>query len=70
MAQQWGSSPEGVYAFRFDEIPVGSQVEVTFADGSTRLLEVVGTYDIEWSMAYPAPETGPAHACQPAGTPG
>ena len=54
----WGSHPQGVYSYTHAQIPPGSQVEVTFKDGSTRLLEVVGVYDYIWGMTYRPPVLG------------
>ncbi|MGE5221162.1 MAG: FtsX-like permease family protein [Omnitrophica WOR_2 bacterium] len=54
----WDSRPEGVYTYQPENIPAGSQVRITFLDGSTRVLDVVGTYDIDWNGATLPPETG------------
>ena len=55
---EWGSHPEGVYTYTYAQMPAGSRVEVTFNDGSTRLLEVVGVYDYIWGMTYKQPVLG------------
>ncbi len=51
----WGSQPGGAYVPRWAGVEPGSQVEVTFRDGATHTLPVVGTYefnDTEYSL-YP-----------------
>ena len=40
----WGSRPDGVYVPAFSGPEPGSQLRVTFADGHTRVLTVVGQY--------------------------
>lgn len=54
----WGSQPEGVYAPQYAGVLAGSQVKVTFRDGSTRALNVVGTYEVDWSVERLPPSTG------------
>lgn len=54
----WGSQPEAVYTYVHSSIPAGSQVEVTFLDGSTRTLDVAGTYDFNREASLLPPETG------------
>lgn len=54
----WGSQPEGVYTYMPEGIPAGSQVLVTFLDGRTRVLDVVGTYAIDWENVNLPPITG------------
>ena len=55
----WGSEPQGVYLYEADGVPAGAQVEVTLADGTTRLLKVVGTYQVDWDGAALPPQLGP-----------
>jgi putative ABC transport system permease protein len=43
----WGSRSDGVYVSRFAGLDAGSQVEVTFRDGSSKSLPVIGTYTIK-----------------------
>ncbi len=52
----WGSRPDGVYTDA--GLPAGSQVEVTLRDGSTRVLEVVGSYFIDWRPDRLIPPSG------------
>ena len=44
----WGSQPDGVYAHKGANLNPGSQVEVTFHDGTTRIFTVVGSYDVNY----------------------
>jgi putative ABC transport system permease protein len=55
---EWGSQTGGVYAYVQAEIPAGSQVEVVFKDGSSRILEVIGSYDIAWNVPLRGLENG------------
>jgi predicted lysophospholipase L1 biosynthesis ABC-type transport system permease subunit len=45
----WGSVPEGVYIFSPSSSAVGSEVVVTFWDGTTRTLPVVGGYTVNFA---------------------
>jgi putative ABC transport system permease protein len=54
----WGTVPEGVYVAGFFDLPIGSQVEVTLADGSTRRLEVAGSFDIGYQQGHLFPRYG------------
>jgi len=40
----WGSRPDGVYVAAGSQLPLGSPLRVTFADGHTQVLVVVGEY--------------------------
>jgi putative ABC transport system permease protein len=40
----WGSRPDGVYVDNVTQMPLGSQLRVTLADGRSHLLIVVGQY--------------------------
>jgi len=42
----WGSQPEGVYVYQAANIKVGSQVQASLWDGSSKILTVVGTYEL------------------------
>ncbi|NMB89242.1 MAG: FtsX-like permease family protein, partial [Chloroflexi bacterium] len=54
----WGSRPDGVYAYQGANLPSGSQVEVGFRDGSTRVFTVVGSYDFNDRAFTLYPPTG------------
>lgn len=54
----WGSRPEGVYIQALGDLSNVEQVEVTLEDGSVRLLEVIGSYEVAWSPATLPPSTG------------
>jgi len=55
---EWGSRPDGVFAYRQAGIEPGSQVEVAFPDGATHSLTVVGSYDLNPGMADLYPPLG------------
>jgi putative ABC transport system permease protein len=42
---EWGSMPNGVYSYKWSNLTTGSQAVVSFRDGTTRTLTIVGTYD-------------------------
>lgn len=46
----WGSQPQGAYSFIGDHIPLGSQFDLTLADGSQTTLTVVGDYEVDWDL--------------------
>ena len=50
---EWGSRPDGVYAYPYSNIPVGSKLEVTGVDGTIRELEVVGFFENGEEAAWP-----------------
>jgi putative ABC transport system permease protein len=54
----WGSQPDGVYAYKWANLKVGSQVEVTFRDGTTKTLTVIGSYDINYRSMNLYPPIG------------
>jgi putative ABC transport system permease protein len=55
---EWGSQPDGVYAYQGTNLKAGSQVKATFQDGATQIFTVVGTYDIDYRSMYLYPPTG------------
>jgi putative ABC transport system permease protein len=55
---EWGSQPDGVYAYQGANLKAGSQVKATFPDGATQLFTVVGTYEINYRSMYLYPPTG------------
>ncbi len=55
---EWGSRPEGVYAYKWANLKEGSQVQVTFRDGTSRTLTVVGSYDVSRRSINFYPPTG------------
>jgi putative ABC transport system permease protein len=54
----WGSQPEGVYAYQGANLKAGDQVKATLGDGATQIFSVVGTYDINYRSMYLYPPTG------------
>ena len=54
----WGSQPDGVYAYKGANLKAGSQVEATFRDGTIRIFTVVGSYDINYDSINLYPPTG------------
>jgi putative ABC transport system permease protein len=55
---EWGSRPDGVYAYQGANLKEGSQVEVAFRDGTTRIFQVVGSCDINHRSMTLYPPTG------------
>jgi putative ABC transport system permease protein len=55
---KWGSQPDGVYVNRAANLAAGSQVEVTFRDGTTRIFNVVGSYEVNHFSFNLYPPTG------------
>jgi putative ABC transport system permease protein len=55
---EWGSQPDGVYAYRGANLKTGSQVKATFRDGSTKIFTVVGSYDINFRANNLYPPSG------------
>ncbi len=55
---EWGRPTQGVYTPDFAGIPAGSRVEITFLEGKTVDLEVVGSYTVGWDAARLPPVTG------------
>lgn len=53
----WGSRPDGVYTAAVSGVPAGASLEVTLWDGGTRVLPVVGTYQVDFERAF-RPELG------------
>lgn len=49
----WGSRPDGAYAYPYTDIPVGTMLEITAADGSLHEVEVVGTFDNGDQISWP-----------------
>lgn len=54
----WGSQPDGVYAYKWANLKVGSRVEATFRDGTTKTFTVVGSYDVNYRSIYLYPPIG------------
>jgi predicted lysophospholipase L1 biosynthesis ABC-type transport system permease subunit len=54
----WGSQPDGVYVYKGDNLKAGSQMEVTFRDGTTHIFPVVGSYGINYHSIDLYPPTG------------
>ena len=54
----WGSQPDGVYAYQWANLKAGSQVEATFRDGTTKIFTVVGSYDINYRSISLYPPIG------------
>jgi hypothetical protein len=54
----WGSQPEGVYAYRGAHLKTGSQVQATFRDGTTKTFTVVGSYDYNFDSINLLPPKG------------
>ena len=50
---EWGSRPDGVYAYPYSNTPVGSKLQITGANGVTRELEVVGFFENGEEAAWP-----------------
>ncbi len=44
---EWGSRPDGVYAYQWANLTAGSQVTATLRDGATHTFTVVGFYNID-----------------------
>jgi putative ABC transport system permease protein len=42
----WGSQPEGVYVYQDVNLKVGRQVQVSLRDGRSKILTVVGSYEL------------------------
>jgi putative ABC transport system permease protein len=55
---EWGSQPDGVYAYQGANLKAGSQVKATFRDGTTKIFTVVGAYDVNYRSMYLYPPTG------------
>lgn len=55
---EWGSRPDGVYAYVGANLEMGSQVQATFRDGRAKTFTVVGTYDINYRSMTLYPPTG------------
>lgn len=49
----WGSRPDGVYVREYLNIKTGTELEITSIDGSTRRLDVVGSYHTGSQDAWP-----------------
>jgi len=49
----WGSRPDGVYAYPYSSIPIGSMLQVTDANGKMHDLEVVGFFENGEQAAWP-----------------
>jgi putative ABC transport system permease protein len=49
----WGSKPNGVYAYPYSQLPIGSILEVTDSNGVLHELEVVGTFENGEQAAWP-----------------
>jgi ABC-type antimicrobial peptide transport system permease subunit len=54
----WNSQPDGVYAYAGAHLKPGSQVKVTFRDGTSRILTVIGAYEINAHALNLASPTG------------
>lgn len=54
----WDSQPDGVYAYKWANLKVGSRVQATFRDGTTKTFTVVGSYDVNYRSIYLYPPTG------------
>jgi putative ABC transport system permease protein len=54
----WGSQPDGVYAYKWANLKAGSQVQAAFRDGTTHTFTVVGSYDINLRSNNLYPPTG------------
>jgi putative ABC transport system permease protein len=54
----WGSQPDGVYAYLGTNLKAGSQVQATFRDGTTKTFTVVGSYDVNYRLPDLYPPTG------------
>lgn len=55
---EWGSQPDGVYAYEGAGINTGSQIEAIFQDGTSRIFTVVGLYNINYDTINLYPPTG------------
>ncbi len=55
---EWGSRPDGVYAYKWANLKEGSQVQATFRDGTSKTLTVVGSYDFSNRSVNFYPPTG------------
>lgn len=51
--EEWGSRPDGAYAYPYADIPVGTILKITAADGSLHDVEVVGTFDNGDQLSWP-----------------
>ena len=54
----WGSQPDGVYAFKWANLKAGSQVTATFQNGETKIFTVVGSYTLDNLSMSLYPPTG------------
>ncbi len=55
---EWGSQPDGVYTYVWSNVPEGSQIDVTFTDGTVKTFTVVGSYDVNYDSSYLYPSRG------------
>jgi putative ABC transport system permease protein len=44
---EWGSQPDGVYVPKSTKLSAGTQLQVTFRDGTTQAFTIAGTYKID-----------------------
>jgi putative ABC transport system permease protein len=49
----WGSRPDGVYAYPYSQVPIGSTLEITGLNGEPHKLEVVGSFENGEQAAWP-----------------
>ncbi len=42
---EWGSAPQGAYAYPYSQIPIGTKLQITDVGGVSHEIEVVGTYE-------------------------
>jgi putative ABC transport system permease protein len=54
----WGSRPEGVYVYEGSGINMGSQIEATFLDGTSRIFNVIGYYNVNYDSMTLYPSLG------------
>jgi putative ABC transport system permease protein len=54
----WGSQPEGVYAYEGSGINIGSQIQAAFLDGTRRIFNVVGLYNVNYDSMTLYPPLG------------
>ncbi len=49
----WGSRPDGVYAYPYSGLPIGSKLQITDMNGTIHDLEVVGTFENNEKSDWP-----------------
>jgi putative ABC transport system permease protein len=54
----WGSKPEGVYAYEGSGVNISNQIQATFLDGTLRIFNVVGYYNVNYDSMTLYPPLG------------